>query len=52
MGSNRGPGLLGVGTTSSSEVFEEVEEPLRDVADVVDAWADAILGKFWSIAKR
>ena len=37
---------------SSLEAFEEVKEPLRGVAVVVNAWADAILGQFWSIATR
>lgn len=43
---------MGLGMSSSEVSEEEVKEPLRGVADVVDAWADAMLGKFWSIAKR
>ncbi len=36
---------------SSLEAFEEIEEPLRGVPDVVNAWADAILGKISGYSK-
>jgi hypothetical protein len=42
IGSNQGPGLLGV-SMRSSETFDEIEERLREVLIVVKAWADAIL---------